>query len=54
MEKPLEMAWVGPQVECVRVSGNCQGGVNSVSQVDGDSDVAPVCQLYREGSEKEQ
>lgn len=45
MEKPLEMAWVGPQVECVRVSRNYQGEVNSVSRVGGDSDMAPAFQL---------
>ena len=38
-----------------RVSGDLQGGANSVSQVDGVSDIAPTCQLcgsLGEGSEK--
>ena len=44
MDKPLEIAWVGPQVGWGRVSGNNQGMVNSVSQADGHSDMAPASQ----------
>ena len=40
MEKPLDMAWVGPQVAWVGVSGYLQGGAHHVHQVDGDSDLA--------------
>ena len=45
MEKPLEMAWSGLQVGGGGVSGNHQGGANSVGQADGDSDMLPSCQL---------
>ena len=56
MEMPLETAWIGLLVGCGRVSGNHQGRANSVSQVDGHSDMVPTCPLYRIGgiSEKEQ
>ena len=53
MEKSLEVAWVGPQVESGGVSGNHQGGANSVSQVDGDSDIAPPAISVGEGPAKE-
>ena len=43
MEKSLEVAWVGPQIESAGVSGIHQDGANSVSQVDGDSDIEPAC-----------
>ena len=43
MEKPLEIAWVGLQVEGDRVSGKHQGGVNGVSQADGDSNMVSAC-----------
>ena len=46
MEKPLEIAWVGLKVGWGRTSGNYQGGANSVSQVDGVSEMVPGCQLY--------
>ena len=39
------------------ISWNNQGGANSVSQVDGDSDMVPACQIsvgVRGRSEKEQ
>ena len=45
MEKPLETAWVGQKIGWGRASGNHQGGANSVSQVDGVSDVVPACWL---------
>ena len=45
MEKPLETAWVGLKVGWGRASGNHQCAANSVSQVDGASDVALTCQL---------
>ena len=54
MEKLLEAAWVGWQVRLGRISGNHQGGANSDSQVNGDSDMVPSVSLRREGSEKEQ
>ena len=47
MEKTLEMAWVGLQVAWVRVPGNHQGGMNSVNQVNEDSDMAPTCRVGR-------
>ena len=46
MEKPLDTVLVGPKVGWGRASGNHQGGENSVSQVDGVSDMALACQLY--------
>ena len=46
MEKLLEMVWMGPQVEWGRVSGNHQGGANSVSQVDGVSNMVPKYALW--------
>lgn len=51
MKKPLEVAWVGPKVGWGGVSGNVQGGTNSVNQNDGgDSDVALTlgCRLGEE------
>ena len=54
MEKPLETLWVGLQVQWGRISGNHQGGTNSDSQVDGDSDMAPLSAVsVGEGPEKE-
>ena len=41
MEKPPEMAWVGLKVGSGGVLGDHQSRVNSVSQVDGDSDMVP-------------
>lgn len=35
----MEVAWVAPHCKCSEVSGNHQ---NRISQVDGDSDTAPV------------
>ena len=49
MEKPLDTVLVGPKVGWGRASGNHQGGENSVSQVDGVSDMAPTCQLWAVG-----
>ena len=46
MEKPLETCQVCPQVEWSRVSGNDQDGLNSVSQVDEASYMAPSFELY--------
>ena len=46
MEKPLKTVWVAPEVEWGRAAGNYQGGANSVSQVDGVSEMVPGCQLY--------
>ena len=43
--KPPETVWVGLQVGWDWVSGNYQGGENSVSQLDGDSGMVPACQL---------
>ena len=43
MEKPLKTVWVAPEVEWGRAAGNYQGGANSVSQVDGVSEMAPAC-----------
>ena len=58
MEKTLETAWVGPQIGWSRLSGNHQGGADSVSQADGDSDMVPACQFcvcfVRGGLRKEQ
>ena len=45
MEKPLETACVGMKVEWGGASGNHQGRANNVSQVDGVSDMVPVCHL---------
>ena len=42
MEKPLEMVWVGLQIDDVG-SQNHQSGATSVSQVGGDSDMAAAC-----------
>ena len=53
MEKALETAWVDPQVGWGRASGNHQGGANGVSQVDGDSDIAPPAISVGEGPAKE-
>ena len=36
-------AWVALQIGWGGISGNHQDGVNSITQVDKDSDVAPVC-----------
>ena len=52
MEKPLETAWVGPDVGWCRASGNHQGRANSVSQVDRDSDMVSTCWLCRGGLSK--
>ena len=38
-------AWVGPKVGWGRVSGDRKGGSNSISQVDGVSDMAHPCWL---------
>ena len=40
VEKPLKVACADPQVGRVGVSGNQQGWVNCVNQVDGNSDFA--------------
>ena len=45
MEKPLETDWMGLKVWWGRASGNHEDGANSVSQVDGDSDMVPACWL---------
>ena len=45
IEKPQLTAWVGWYVGWDRISGDLQGGTNSVSQVDGVSDMAPACWL---------
>ena len=45
MEKLLETAQVWLKVGWGRASGNHQGGANSVSQINGDSDVVPTFQL---------
>ena len=42
MKKPLETAWVGLQAGRDGVSGNHLGGANSVSQVNGVSDMVPA------------
>ena len=52
MEKSLEIAWVGPQVGWGRVSGNQQSGANSVTQVDGDLDMTPMCQICGRRAQK--
>ena len=44
MNKPLERAFLGLQVGW-ESPGNHQGGENSVSQVDGESDIALTCWL---------
>ena len=55
MEKSLLTAWVGLEVGWDRVSGDLQDGANSVSQVDGISDIAPTCwHCVGEGSTKGQ
>ena len=57
MEKIQGTAWMGQKIGWRRASGNHQGGANIVSQVDGDSDMAPACDfvaLLGEDSEKEQ
>ena len=43
---------MGPQVGWDGISGNPQGGANSVNQVDGDSDVEPTCQLCGEWAQE--
>ena len=53
MEKALETGWMGPKVGWGRASGNHQGGANGVSQVDGDSDIAPPAISVGEGPAKE-
>lgn len=45
MENPLGTALVSLKVGCGGVSGNHQGGANSVSQDGGDSAIAPACWL---------
>ena len=52
MEKPLAIAWVGPQVGQGRVSGNHHSGANSVNQFDGDSDMASASWLCVERAQK--
>ena len=42
MEKTLETAWVVLKIEQDSASGNHQSGVNSRSQVNGISDMAPA------------
>ena len=49
MEKPLEAAWIGPQVRWGEVSGYHQGGAKRDRQEDGDLDMAPACQLCAAG-----
>ena len=39
------MAWVGPQLVGVGVSGNHQGGANNVNQVDRESDIVLTCAI---------
>lgn len=41
--KPLEAGWVDLQVGWGGVSGNYQGRANGINQVDGGSDMAPIC-----------
>ena len=49
------MTWVGLQVGLEGVKVKHQGGVDSVSQVDGNYNMKPACLLcVGEGSEKEQ
>lgn len=43
MEKPLDVAWVGPKVGWELVSGDYQGRANSISQFVGVLDFAPPC-----------
>ena len=45
MKKALLTVWVGLYVGCDRVSGDVQGGANSVNQTDGISEMASACQL---------
>ena len=45
MEKQLGICLCGPASWVTGVLGNHQGRANSGSQVDGDSDMAPACQL---------
>ena len=45
MGKSQLTVWVGPCVGWDRVSGDLHGGANSVSQVDGVSNMAPAFQL---------
>ena len=45
LEKSLLIPWVGPLVGWDRISGDLQDGANSISQVDGVSDMVPTCQL---------
>ena len=52
MEKPLESAWVDLKAAWGRASRNQEGGANSVSQVDGVSDMAPACSLYKGKAQK--
>lgn len=54
MKKPLEIAWVDLKDGWDRTSGNHQGGINNVNQIDGDSDMASVCFLsgWVEGTQK--
>ena len=46
------MAWECPQAGCGEVSGNQQDWANNISQVDGDSDTVPFCQLCRLGAQQ--
>ena len=46
------ISWVYTQVGWDGVSGDLQGGSNSVSQVDGVSDMAPACCLCGGGFAK--
>ena len=45
METQMEKAWVGLKVVRGGVSESHRGGVNSMSHVDGDSDILPVSLL---------
>lgn len=52
MEKPLDVAGVGPHVGWPRVSGSHEGGGNDVGQADGGSDMAPACVSTPGGGER--
>ena len=52
VEKPLETAWMGLKVGWGGLSGNHQGGANSVSQVGRGSAMLLACQLCGVGLRK--
>lgn len=50
----MEVAWVGLKIEWDRVSRNHQGRMTTVSQVDGDSEIAASCVYTLSGGRAQQ